>query len=618
MSLFTGRVARRGLTTLAALSCGLAVAAAPAAGAPDCNPLSVETCLAPFPSNYWADADPTSPTGVRGNVSDDMLRPELLRQLPVDDGISPSGIFSGTTGFSAGAGAVFEFTDRQAPPPTDGGDVVTAYDLDAGTRVPVHALISNHARNPVLVGAKQSNVLQVFPQVRWAYGHRILVAVSTAMGAGDPAFEDLAAKAAPGSKAAAYVDEVADGLAAAGLDPASVRTATLFTVRDRAEVVDATQRLMDDTAARPHPTRNVRMNWNYAGPSTAGIVTGQVRVDNYRTRDGKGPVDFTGATRKDQWLPFQLTLPRSASSRPAPVVIYAHGITAAKESDILVSEMNAQLGLATISVDWPNHGARSREDGGFLLSLLDASKLGTLSGLFNQATIDLAGLYEAIGEMDLDVLRRPSWPNWQGKGADGRPDLKTSSISMQGTSLGGVLGGNFAAMSRDLDFIDFHVTGLGLSHIISQTVLWNAFGLVLPQGRTGTEDAVLQAALQQVIDPSDGINTIDFVRNPRPGQQKKPMFVMTGDGDALVPNPSSVALANLVDLPLTGPERYAMPGVRKAAEADPDGYEIRQYPAFLGKSPIPLLGESTAHIAFAWPDAFTAQARFIRKFGPRP
>ncbi len=618
MSLFAGRVARRGLTTLASLSCGLAVAAAPAAAAPDCNPLSLETCLAPFPSNYWADADPTSPTGVRGNVSDDMLRPELLRQLPVDDGISPSGIFTGTTGFSAGAGAVFEFTDRQTPPPTDGGDVVTAFDLDTGTRVPVHAFISNHARNPILVGDRQSNVLQVFPQVRWGFGHRILVAVSTAMGAGDPAFEELAAKAAPGSKAAAYVDEVADGLAAAGLDPASVRTATLFTVRDRAEVVDATQRLMDDTSSRPHETRDVRMNWNYAGPYTAGIVTGKVRVDNYRTRDGKGPVDFSGATRKDQWLPFQLTLPRSASSRPAPVVIYAHGITIQKESDVLVSQMNAQLGLATISIDWPNHGARSRADGGYLLDLLHPADLGTLSGLFNQATIDLQGLYEAIGEMDLDVLRRPSWTNWQGRGADGKPDLNTSSISMQGTSLGGVLGGNFAAMSRDLDFIDFHVTGLGLSHIISQTVLWNAFGFVLPQGRTGTEDAVLQAALQQAIDPSDGINTIDFVRNPRPGQEKKPMFVMIGDGDAIVPNPSSVAVANLVDLPLTGPERSPMPGVRRAEQADPDGYEIRQYPAFLGKSPIPLLGESSAHIAFAWPSAFDAQARFIKKFGPRP
>lgn len=615
-SVSAARVVRRGLAVCAAV---LALPSAAFAAPDDCSPLSLKTCLAPFPSNYWATPDASSPTGVRGNVADDVLRPELLAQLPVADGISPSGIFNGATGFSAGAGAVFEFGERQAPPPSDGGDVVTAYDLDAGEEIPVHAFLSRAARNPSLVGDKQSNVLQVFPRTRWPYTHRVLVAVSTAMGQSDPAFPALAAKWKPGTRQGDYVATVAAALKQAGLDPAATRTATVFTVRDRAEVVNATQRLMDDTSSRPHPVRDVRMNWNLATPLTLGVVTGWVRLDNYRTRDGRGPVDFSGATRKDQWVPFQLTLPRSAGTRPAPVVIYAHGITIQKESDVIVSQMNAQLGLATISIDWPNHGERSRADGGYLLDLLDASKLGTLSGLFNQATVDLTGLYRAIGGMQLDVVRRPTWNNPFGRGGDGRPDLRTSSISMQGTSLGGVLGGNFAAMSPKLDFIDFHVTGLNLSHIISQTVLWDVFGNVLPKGRTGTEDAVLQAALQQVIDPSDGINTIDFVRHPRPGQAKKPMFVMTGDGDAIVPNSASVAVANLVDLPLTGPQRYAMPGVRTAEQADPDGYEIRQYPAFLGATPwLPLFGESTAHIAFVWPAAYDAQARFIKRFGPTP
>ncbi|MBJ7329797.1 MAG: hypothetical protein JHC95_07870 [Solirubrobacteraceae bacterium] len=605
---------RRALIALATAVLACSLAAPARAADPGCNPLATETCLAPFPSDYWADDDPTSPTGKRGNVSDDLLRPELLRQLPLEDGVSPSGIFNGATGFAASVGAVFEFAQPQGAPPAG---AVTAFDLDAGVAVPVHALMSRHARDPILVGERTSNVLQVFPQARWGFGHRILVAVSTAMGEDDPDFATRAAKVPAGTKAADYVGEVGDALEAAGIDPAATRVATVFTVRDRAEVVDKTQRLMDDTSTRPHETRDVRLRSNLATPWTAGIVTGQVRVDNYRTRDGRGPVDFSGKTRKDQWLPFQLTLPRSAGTRPAPVVIYAHGITIQKESDLLVSTMNAQLGLATISIDWPNHGARSRADGGYLLDLLSPRDLGTLSGLFNQATVDLQGLYEAIGTLKLDVVRRPTWSNPLGRGADGRPDLNTSSISMQGTSLGGVLGGNFAAMSRDLDFIDFHVTGLGLSHVISQTVLWEAFGAVLPKGRTGTEDAVLQASLQQVIDPSDGINTIDFVRNPRPGQSKKPMLILVGDGDAIVPNEASVAVANLVDLPLTGPELFAMPGVRRAAQADEDGYEIRQYPALIGPTPIPRFSEGTAHIAFIHQGAFDAQVRFIKRFGPR-
>lgn len=618
MSVFAGRRARRGLAIAVVSLASAALPSAASADAGDCNPLALKTCLAPFPSNYWAVADPSSPTGLRGQVSDDLLRPELLRQLPAEDGISPSGIFDGATGFSAGAAAVFEFGERQTPPPADGGDHVIAYDVDAGERLPVDALLSAHARNPLIVGAKQSNVLQVFARTRWPYRHRVLVAVTTKMGVGDPAFDELAARATPGTKGAAYVADVRDAIARAGLDPAEVRTATLFTVRDRDEVVGATQRLLDDTAARPHPARNVRMNWNLAGPYTAGIVTGQIRVDNYRTRDGRGPVDFSGRTRRDQWVPFQLTLPRTAGSRPAPVVIYAHGITVQKESDLAVSQLNAKLGLATISIDWPNHGARSREDGGYLLDLLSPRDLGTLSGLFNQATADQMGLYEAIGELQLDVMRPPTWQNPAGRGADGRPDLRTSSISMEGTSLGGVLGGNFAAMAPKLDFVSFHVHGHSLARVISRTVLWNAFAGVLPAGRTGTEDAILQAALAQVVDPSDGINTTDFLRHPRPGQTKKPLQMIVGDGDAIVPNEASIAVANLLDVPLVGQERFPMPGVRRAADADPDGYELRQFAAFSGPLPIPGLGESTGHLVFARPEAMNAQASFIRRFGPRP
>lgn len=618
MSVFAGRRARCGLAIAVAVLAGAAPPSAAAADQQGCNPLALETCLAPFPSNYWAVEDPSSPTGLRGEVTDDLLRPELLRQLPTGEGISPSGIFNGATGFSAGAGAVFEFTQRQAPPPPDGGDAVLAFDADTGERIPVDAFLSAHARNPILVGAKQSNVLQVFARSRWPYRHRVLVAVTTKMGAGDPAFPELAAKAEPGTRAAAYVAEVRDAIEDAGLDPADVRTATLFTVRDRDEVVGATQRLLDDTAARPHPARNVRMNWSYAGPYTAGIVTGQLRVDNYRTRDGRGPVDFSGRTRKDQWVPFQLTLPRSAASRPAPVVIYAHGITVQKESDIAVSQMNAKLGLATISIDWPNHGARSREDGGYLLDLLSPRDLGTLAGLFNQATVDQMGLYEAIGELQLDVMRRPTLTNPLGRGADGRPDLRTSSISMEGTSLGGVLGGNFAAMAPKLDFVSFHVHGHSLARVISRTVLWNAFGGVLPAGRTGTEDAIFQAALAQMVDPSDGINTTDFLRYPRPGQAKKPLQMIVGDGDAIVPNEASIAVANLVDVPLVGQERFPMPGVRRAADADPDGYEVRQFAPLIGPLPIPGLGESTGHLIFIRPEALHAQASFIRRFGPQP
>jgi hypothetical protein len=57
--------------------------------------------------------------------------------------------------------------------------------------------------------------------------------------------------------------------------------------------------------------------------------------------------------------------------------------------------------------------------------------------------------------------------------------------------------------------------------------------------------------------------------------------------------------------------------VRRAAEPDPDGYAVQQFPPFVGPLPnLPGLGESTAHGAFLWPSAMHAQASFLRRFGP--
>lgn len=609
------------IAALAAIALPAALAPA-ASAAPDaqCNPLSTRTCLAPFPSNYWSEPDASSATGLRLKVEDEVLRPELLDPLPKDDGISPSGIFNGATGFSAGVGATFEFTDRTGPVAASGGQAVVAWDLDDNKRVKVHAFISDLAKDGSQV-ARPTNTIQVFPQSRWAYGHRILIAITDQLSiptASDPQFDELAAQTPANARGAAYIEEVRAGLAQAGLASSTVRNATLFTVRTRDEVLSPTQRLIDATTAAAHPIRNVRMSWDFINPSVAGLVTGEVRVDNFRTRDGKGPVDFSGNTRKDQWIPFRLTLPEAAQNGRTGVVIYTHGIGAFKESDLVVTQMNAQHNLSTLSVDWPNHGARSGADGGNLLSLLDPKNLGTLSGMFNQAVVDMIGVYKAIQTMNIDVMSRKSIFNPFGIGRDGRNDIDGNKISQEGTSLGGVLGANFAALAPNLKGIIFHVTGVGLSHAISQTELWKIFGNILPKDTTGTEENILIAALQQAIDGADPINTIDFVRYPQPGSVKKPMLVVTGAGDSLVPNPTSVALANLVDLPLVGPALYPMANTRRTADYDPDGYAIRQYPPFTAPFNIPLITGSTTHGAFAQPASYVAQGMFIERFMKPP
>jgi hypothetical protein len=611
---------------LTALTLGLFTAFAGTAAAADCNPLSTGTCIAPFPSNYWTTADSTSPTGLRADVTDDLLRPEVMAALPTADGISPTGVFGGATGFSAGVGAVFEFNaaPSSASLPADGGSAVVAYDLDAGSRVPVDAFISDDATNLFLV-SKQSNVIQVFPRVRWQFGHRILIAVTKQLivpGSTDPDFNALAASRSSGSpRAAAYIAGVRAALGQAGINAANVRSATVFTVRPQGDSVGRSQALIDDTMSRSHAVRGLWMSYDLLSPSIGGVLTGEVRVDNHRRQGGTKDVDFSGAIRRDQWLPFRLTLPRVTSSKPARVVMYGHGLGGFKETDLLVTSSNAAHGFATMSIDWPNHGVRSFADGGNILLSLNPSKLAQHAGMLNQAAVDMAGVYRALQTSlsRIDFLQRGWFLNPRGVGGDGRPDIDAAHIAIEGTSLGGVLGSNFAALAPKLDGIAFAVSGVGISHILSKSILWPlAFGFVMPHEATGTEHAVLLAALQQVIDPSDAINSFEFIKTPRPGQTKKPFLLMLGQGDTVVPNASSVAMANLAGKPLVGKQLFAMPGVASATGYDPDGSGVRQYPPFTGPIDLPLITGASAHGIFMWPSAVADQERFLDQIAKQP
>lgn len=304
------------------LACTVATALVAAqAGAGVCNPLHAKTCALPFPSNYWAVPDTGSPTGIRLGLDDSVVRPELLAQLPAADGFTPSQVFNGASGFSAASVAVFEFDRRPntATLPPDGGSAVRAFDLDTGKFLPIRTSLSEYARSDKV--SAPSEVLQVFPRSRWPYGHRVLIAVTGQLSVPfslEPWFELRAAKYAAGSPEAQYAARMRQALAAAGISSWNTRTATPFTVRDRDEVVMPMKNLLSATLAAEHGVRNLGTRYDLFSLDVAAQVSGEVRLDNYRRKGGIGTVDFSGATRQDEWVPFRLTIPRSAKDKPAP------------------------------------------------------------------------------------------------------------------------------------------------------------------------------------------------------------------------------------------------------------------------------------------------------------
>ncbi|HVK99671.1 MAG TPA: hypothetical protein VM553_07665 [Dongiaceae bacterium] len=586
-----------------------------------CNPLSIATCALPFPSDYWSEASSASPTGRVINISDDVLRPEVFAQLPAVDGFTPQQVFDGTHGFSAASAVVFEFVHRPdiTSLPVDGGSAVLAFDLTSGEAVEIRTQLSAFARGRNV--SAPSEVLEIYPRGRWSFGHRILIAVTKDLSVpGETAdFTDLRAQFPEGSPQSEYLAELTQALTSFNLDTANIRNATLFTVRDQNEVVEPMRRLVNQTFANEHPIRNLQTTYLRYGANKIARVTGELRTDNYRTNNGIGAVDFN-ATPKEQWIPFRLTLPKASRTQGrVPVAFYAHGLGGDKESDFTVSGMNAELGVATFSVDFPNHGARSGADGGQVFNILNIAQLATVIGMMTQDTFDFAAAHKALrGLADLDVVRNRASLTGCWQCPDGIPDIDPTNVFMEGTSLGGVLGSSYATLSPDLKGALFHVTGVGITSILSNSALWDGvFSQLEPPAANGAEALMLRGAVQQALDYGDSINYIDLMRSPANGQGPRPLLVITGKGDAIVPNNGSIALARILDMPLVGRKYYEMPGVITADDYDANGYGIRQYPPLTQDFKFILgsfLTNASAHGIFLWPNARRHQQEWIERF----
>lgn len=587
------------------------------AGGP-CNPSSLETCGLPFPSDYWSQTDLQSPTGRQLAVSNEIIRSEVLEQLPAEDGITPEAIFRGDSGFSAASAVIFELAGApdESMLPRDGGTAVRAFNLTTGNEVPLRAEVSNYARSDQV--SEPSQVVEIYPRDRWGFGEATLVVLTRDLEVDEagPDFRQVVDEAEPGSEEAAYLDRLADRIQQAGIALAEVRNATLFTSRDRGELLDDQRRLVERAFETPQQVRDLEVKYDFLNADIHARVTGELQLMNYRVQDGTGLVDH-GAEPVTQWTGFRLTVPAASRKGPAPVALYAHGLGANKSSDVLVGGMNAGLGIATFSIDFPNHGERAERDGGGVFDNLDTENIATQVGMVNQNAIDFAAAHSALihGLADLDIASKPGLFDWVGRGGDGVPDLDTDRVLMQGTSLGGVLGMGYAALSPQLDGGVFHVTGSGITSILSGSILWElAFSELVPSRATGAEALLMKSAIQQALDHGDPINYVDLMRHPDRAQGERPTLILAGAGDTIVPNDSTIATANLMDLPIVGPVRFEMPGV-ETADDYVNGFGVRHYRPLVSEL---LFGDALAgassHGNFIRLSAMADQKEWIRRF----
>lgn len=581
---------RGGAAALVALAAVAVVAAActrPPPTAPtggSCTEASVGSCALPYPSDEFVVPDPGSPTGVRLAVPEDLVPTSVLAQLGPGAGFEDA--FGDADGFSALSPVIFELDAPVRPEslPPDGGDVLVVTDVDTGERQEVRAEVWADA---TLRGAP-GTVVMAWPALRWEYGHTYVARVAGLQGAlplgpGTPkAITERRGHLAGVLEDLGRVDRI---------DPRRLQSATRFTVGSRTDAIGGLERMAATTAAEDHPVRNLQTMPPLWFEHGAAIVTGEVRITDFR--DDRGVVD-PDREPSVGWVPFVLALPREpASPAGAPVVVYGHGLLINKESMTIVASSNARRGLATIGIDIPNHGGRQAGQGGYLLDLTTPGRLGRLVGMPQQGIVDHVSLVSAVLHHLADLDRSP-WSPFGAHG-DGRPDLDPSLLLYQGTSMGGVLGAAEFALIPELDAAFLQVPGAGILDILSHSLLWPLFSSVIPWSASAGDAAALLGAASMLIDGGDATHLLDGLRG-----SGRPVVAQVGIADGIVPEFSSDRLVRMLDLPRVGPARTAI-AARSGAPALPgDGRGFLE--VWANRASSATLG-FMGHITFSEPEA---------------
>lgn len=186
-------------------------------------------------------------------------------------------------------------------------------------------------------------------------------------------------------------------------------------------------------------------------------VNGQM-LDSARNITKFSPVPQPkGGNAGNETLDVQVTIPNPtiaaglgfAIQKPEagwPVVILAHGITSRKEDMLAITGTLSLAGFATVAIDQPIHGSRGFDLTGNGVDDLNATtvsathymnlaSLPTARDNLRQSVSDLLGL-----RLGLNAFVDTSTAQMA--------DINPQAVSVMGVSLGGITGGNFAAVAN--------------------------------------------------------------------------------------------------------------------------------------------------------------------------
>ncbi len=475
----------------------------------------------------------------------------------------------------------------------DGGEIIVAYDLDTGERVPLVVKKSVVAA-PSVDPRKKSQVVQAWARSRLTFSHRYVVLLTNqikmksaagpvdyARSAGmNVALGLVAPQTIQETKLRDAYQESLQFLLQQGWNVADMLSMTFFTTRSEESVTRPLLDMMNIILSRDHQITDLVEREPF-GSKTYGLksLNGKVSLTNFRDLDGGVTPPYEPISLPQQEsVELLLTLPKIRDDQVGAVSIYVHGLGSYKEYKGTIYTRNDTLGIATVAIDNPNHGSRIKLEAGTgqgYVYLVGPKYVPQLLGMMVQTVLDQISLYDAIKTSLVDRLN-----DYSAQQNITLPHIDTNKFAYDGISLGSMTGLATAAILPDLTGAYLVAGSGGLMHVFSESTFWDGgTSLFIPLRASGAEATFQLAMMQHYVDIADGMNFAHFYRHPPAGIQPRPLAMQYSLGDGSVPNAAIEAAAEVVGLPqidkVLKPIEY-LPGGGEGVALPQNGYGLYQ------------------------------------------
>lgn len=547
------------------------------------NPLGGELIF-PFPSDYYTSPDATSATGLRLNISAGDL-PELFWQSAGQGFEGILARLNRTDGFSPTTPLVIElppgFNEAALPDAKHSaaaGSPLLLLDCEQMKAVPYRTFIDRDG----LAEQTPRKLLVIQPLFPLTFGVTYTVVLRSALNDNPaeplfPAYRHLIEGQAGGERIErlrGQIKHAADKLDRLGIGRQEQELVFRFTVRSREQLqgpMAAVRRIVEEHASElPVEIDFSGSILSLLSDSIALDVFGHFEVYDFRDEDHflRETLPQKAPEGRDE-VRFLLQLPKTAADKPAPIVIFGHGLGAMKESQVQISGALARAGFAVIGIDVPFHGLTSPSAD--LLKMMSFRNLPLLPACLYQAAANNLQLVEQLkGELGkIDLLP---------EGGDGRPDLDPQRIFYIGQSFGGIYGPVAAAFAPEIEAAVFNVSGGNVLSISFESALFDAIkiGSFAPPGANAAEKLAIVQMLLPAIDPVEPLSYSSLITGAM--GKKRPVLVQSAVGDGIVPNFAQEQMARALGLCIEPPVQQSAPGLA-VCSGDAEGGALVQYPA---------------------------------------